>query len=443
VLPLLEDSFLPLGVLVVMDSRLNFSNRPTIQEEQVLYTHLLKCVEVEPPSRLINRFYHLFINGVDYPDPYVRRALERIVASDSAEQGFKFILNRSCYILINRWLSHPQLQSAVADLMALFEAKPEGLAVSKTTWRLRQLVQCFTQTQQYIVLYRLAQVMKETGECSSNASAKPLGSLIRRYPCIYEHCILTSDSTDEQRHKVRLIRDRRQRQMEIDLSKYLTYQQLQHSRTLCEDKANFNNSSLSQKEVQPVNPTLLSDRQLDSALKHFTGKVEGSNTYHDSAQQFLTYSRWTSCYRTFKDELYEHLTASVDPSYGKYQFNRQLYQQLQNSLPQHNEQELNDALLLRTCRKLVDFLVVESSQRPNHYIFSDLTSNLGVTPTIGLLLKIVLLCRQVKCHLEKRFSILFSHYETHSKEEVGWLVESLENLNVAFSTHFGTMSLCS
>ena len=57
--------------------------------------------------------------------------------------------------------------------------------------------------------------------------------------------------------------------------------------------------------------------------------------------------------------------------------------------------------------------------------------------TIGLLLKLVLLCGKVKPYLEQRFSILFSHYEALAEDRVPWLVKSLENLQVAFSIHFG------
>jgi hypothetical protein len=98
-------------------------------------------------------------------------------------------------------------------------------------------------------------------------------------------------------------------------------------------------------------------------------------------------------------------------------------------------------LLIGTCRKLLNFLVVENAQCPNHAVFVDLTGNLGITTTISLLLKIVLICRKVKPYLEKQFSVLFKHYETCARDSVTWLIDSLENLNVAFSINFGTLSL--
>jgi hypothetical protein len=137
----------------------------------------------------------------------------------------------------------------------------------------------------------------------------------------------------------------------------------------------------------------------------------------------------------------DYLTASTNINYGNHQFNQKLQKQLQSTLFEYDTQRLSPILLVKTCRKLLDFLVVESAEQPKHYIFLDLISNLGITPTIGLLLKIVLLCHQVKPYLEQKFAILFKHYEDYTKDKTKWLVDSLENLNVAFSTNFRMMNL--
>jgi len=407
-----------------MDSWLQYYNRQTTLQEQVLYAHFGDRVQVESPDTLIERFRQLFIEGIGYSSPQVWLALEKIIFSDFAEREFKFILNRCCYILINQWLNHPKLQGAIPQLIRLFETTPAGLARARATQRLRELVASFTQSEQYRALRQLAQVLSQKSEEKTNLKAKPLITLMPRYPCLYEHCLLTNDSTDEQRQKVRFMRNKAQQQFEVNLSRYITYQHLpRHSQS-------------------GKNPTLLSNEQLNFAIKQFTGKVDGSNTYRDLAEQFRTYSHWTPSYRTFKQEFYEYLTASIDQKYSGGQFGQRLYQQLQNTLPQNDSQKLSDVLLLGTSRKLLNFLIVESPQQPTHYIFGDLTSNLGITPTIGLLLKIVLLCKQVRSYLEQRFAILFNHYEGCNNDKVNWLVESLENLNVAFSTNLGSIHLC-
>jgi hypothetical protein len=434
-----------MGALTEVATWTNHCNRLNTLEEQKLYDHLLYWVQVESPSQLIERFRTLFIDGGGYPDHEILVALDKITDSKFADQEFKFILNRCCHILINRWQMQPQLQTAIPELITLFENPPVGLVRSRGARRLRELVQVFIQTEQYLTLRRLAQVISQAVETNYNYENRVLGTLIQRYPYLYQHCLLSEDSTYEHQQTVRHIQVKMQRQFELDLSQYATYQVrrcLQTARGANLTPACTTTSPSVERILQPVkNPTLLSDRDLDTALKQFVGKVEGNHTYRDLAQRFLAHSSQNQSYATFKDDLYEYLTSSIDLGRGKCQFHNQLYTQLKNTLPQSDSQKISDFLLVRTCSQLLNFLVVESSQQPHHFIFVDLTTNIGPTLTTGLLLKIVLLCRKVKPYLEKRFSILFSHYESYTREGIQWLVESLENLNVALSTHFGAVDL--
>ena len=102
-----------------------------------------------------------------------------------------------------------------------------------------------------------------------------------------------------------------------------------------------------------------------------------------------------------------------------------------------NQRELDEFLTMRTYCQIFKFLVVDSKGNLSHERYLDLVNHLGEVKTIGLLLKLVLLCRKVKPYLEQRFSILFSHYEMVAEDQAPWLIKSLENLQVAFSVHFG------
>jgi hypothetical protein len=410
--------------------------RQPLAEEQQLYDHLLYCVQVESPPQMIERFQRLFLDGARYVDPQVWLALEKVAMDKRAEQEFKYVINRCCHILINRWQLQPQLHGAIPDLVGLFENPPDPKKVqSRGARRLRYLVQLFTETEQYLTLRRLSQVVSETIEPTGNGS-RVVGSLIQRYPYLYEHCLLSEDSSYEHQQTVKQIQARVQRRIEWDLSQYVTYQ-VRRAQVLRNKSTNRE-----EKLIHPVkNPTLLSDRELGAALKQFVGKVQGSYTYRDVAQSFLTHSTHTSSYKEFKEDLYEYLTQSIDPAYGKRQFNERLYNHLKNTLTHSDSQKPSEFLLVRTCSQLLNFLVVESPQRPNHFIFVDLITNLGTILTTGLLLKIVLLCRKVKPYLEKRFAILFNHYESSTRDGVPWLISSLENLNLALSVHFGSADL--
>ena len=417
-------------------------NRATIKEEQILYNHLLEKVEIEEPPQLIERLSLLFIEGSGYPDLEVSKALNKLVISKLEAQDFNYILNRCCYILINRWHTSPQRKTAINKLIQLFDESilkvRKVYSYSRNVRELGDLVCEFTKSEQYLALKRFAEVINQPAELDyKTQSSEPLRILIPRYPYLYKHCLLSEDSSYEHQQMIQLIQVQKQRKYELDLSQYAAHQMRIASiarRTSIEE---------ARKLVSPVpNPTFLNNRELFAALKQFVGKIEGTQTYKDLAQNFLSHTQTNQSFREFKDSLYEYISpASIDSSYIRNQFNDKLYKQLQNTIPHSDEENFSEFLLLRTCNQILNFLVVESPQKPNHFVFIDLIANVGPTMTVALLLKIVLICRKVKPYLEKRFAILFNHYESCSQDGVLWLVKVLENLNIALSTNFGGVDL--
>jgi len=189
------------------------------------------------------------------------------------------------------------------------------------------------------------------------------------------------------------------------------------------------------------NPTLLSDKELNRSLKHYVGNVEGGHSYKSISQSFSNHTVHTKNFGAFKKDLYEYVLGSMDTRYSQGQFNKKLFNLLQNTLPEYDQQKPTEFLMMRTSSQLLNFLIVESPHQPEHYIFIDLITNLGVTRTVGLFLKIILFSKKVRPYLEKRFSILFNHYESFTREGVPWLVRSLENMQLALSVHFGKVDL--
>lgn len=405
-------------------SLLTNHNRKSTQQEQLLYKHLQQLACQQQPDQSINNFRQLFIDASGYPIPEIWQLMEAIIDTDLDEAAFHNILNRSCYILINRWLQSPQLQKSIPDLVNLFQVTPNQLPPCWTSKRVRTLSGSFTETEQYFALQRLAQMFIQEVQENTKIEDQRIEKLINRYPYLYEHCFLHDHSTEAEQQEIRIMRQNFQQKYAVDLSKYIAYQRLPR------------------KSNSAKNPTLMQDEELEQAIQYFTGKVDGKKTFRDQAEEFRIYCNLTRSYRNFKDGLYEYLTDAIDTSYGKNQFNQKLYQQLQNTFSDNNSQKPNDFLMVVTCRKLLNFLVVESVEQPKHFVFYDLINNLGVTMVIGILLKIVLFCRQAKPYLEQRFSILFNHYHSSTPGKVWWWVKSLECLNVALITNFGGINLC-
>ncbi|NEQ74879.1 MAG: hypothetical protein F6K23_18635 [Okeania sp. SIO2C9] len=429
-------------------------NKYKSQDEQDIYNHFIQLIDLESSTEVIERFRILFINGSGYPDREISQALDRITALPEIEEDFNFILNRCCHIVINRKQPYNYKKDVLVELMKLFERVENKQARrhyygSRNSKKLLELVQGFTTSEQYLSLKRLTELInQETGSYknTNSALAQPLRTLIPRYPYLYQHCLVTPDSSYEHQQVIRKIQRQKQRKFEIDLSKYVTHKIRQRVvSTASERGATLSNLTVARWEgtnnIQ--NPTLLSDREVLSAIKLFVGKVENGNNYRDNAKSFLTHVRQPQSYHSFKESFYEYLSTSfdVDSKSIKHQFQDKLYKQLKNTMSHSNDKQFNDFLLMRTCNQMLGFLIVESTQKPQHFIFLNLMANLGPIKTIGLLLKIVLVCYRVKPYLEKRFSILFNHYESHTRETVMWLVKALENMHVALSTNFGRVDL--
>ncbi|MDJ0519226.1 MAG: hypothetical protein QNJ74_24200 [Trichodesmium sp. MO_231.B1] len=179
------------------------------------------------------------------------------------------------------------------------------------------------------------------------------------------------------------------------------------------------------------------------SIKQFVGKVEGNETYENYAKRFLTYTKLPLKYHCFKDTLYEYLITSFDVESHqiRVQFKDKLYNYLQTVMSDSDDEVLNEFLTIETCYKLLSFLILHNEKQPEHFFFINLIGNLEPVRIIGLLLKILLVCQQVRPSLEKRFAILFNHYKFSTQKKAQWLVKALENMQIALSTNFGTVDL--
>lgn len=402
---------------------------PATSNEQKLYNHIVSCVQTESPLQVIERFRQLFIDGMGYPDREIEATLYSIVSLKRSEQEFKYILHRCCYIPINRWQLNSQHKFAIGKLVALFKQTAPRFGMDfYIVKRLQHQINLFIKSAEFVTLERLVKAVEQGSQPEQQEFNCALGELICRYPYLYRYSLLNKDSIEEDQRTIQRLQSQRQKQFESNLSQYLNY--------LVEPR----NTELG--IVQPAaNPTLLNDAELHLAVREFAGKVKGDRTYKESAQFFMRDAKPTLSYQSFKVDLYEYLISAVEPEYGRRQFNTRLFKYIKNTLPENDSAKLNNVLLARTCHQLFNFLVVENAQHPSHYVFYDLVYNLGPSRTMGLLLKLVLLSGKVKPDLEKRFAILFNHYEGKTADEIMWFIKSLENLNVAFMVNFGNADL--
>lgn len=407
-----------------LDSWSNYSSRPPASLEDLLYQHWQYWRKQEAPHELIDRFRRLFLDVTSYPDSSVASALLSLSEQDTADREFKYVLNRCCYTLINLWYTQPRDHWAIPELVRLFEELPPTNGANPRAQKVYNLVKEFPKTEQYASLVRLQQIMVSDREADAPLATvieeQPLAYRIRHYPFLYDNSLLTKDSGQEQKQNINDLRRRAETDLGIRLARYHAQQ-------------------ISGRAGQVVNPTLLDAAGLEQALSFYTGKIDG-RTHRDQARWFATYSKTVRSFRDFKDEFVDYLIspiAAAEPKYSGNHFTRNLRQYLRETLAEFDAQPLNSFILVETCRRLLNFLVVDSPHRPVFRNFRHLVNDVGHTLTMGLLLRLVLFCSAAKPWLERCFSVLFNLHERRACKEVPWLVTSLEHANVALITNFG------
>lgn len=405
-----------------LDSWSDYSNRPPASLEERIYQHFQQWRKQESPQQLIERFRHLLLDGATYPDALVTQAWFSLAQDPNAEREFKYVLNRCCYTLINLWYTQPRDHWAIPELVGLFD----HLAAAPTTpelERVKLLAKEFVASDQYAALARLRQIFsapKESTTAIATVDEQPLGYRIRHYPFLYDNSLLTKDSGQEQKQNIGDLR----RKAELDLGIRL---------------ARYHGNLVLDKPLSTGNPTLLAPADLKVAMNYYTGKIDGQRTQKDLASWFATYSKTARSFRDFKDEFVDYLIgpiAAAEPKYNGNHFTRNLRQYLRETLSEFDDQRLNSFILVETCRRVLNFLVVDSPKRPVFRRYCHLIEDVGHTLTIGLLLRVVLFCSAAKPWLERCFSILFNLHERRFCKEVPWLVTSLEHANVALITNF-------
>ena len=193
--------------------------------EQIIYEHFLYVVKTETPARVIERFKSLFIEGVSYSDNRIWTTIEALAFEKTAEQNFPLVINRCCYILVNYWQMQPAGRVAVADLVDLLDCLNDvRMTYSRIVRRLRQLLQVYLQGDDYPKLKRLNAVLNGTSSDKKTILDRPLGTLISRYPYLYDHSLVSEERTFENVETIKRVQLDLRQQQESNLSHYLAYQ---------------------------------------------------------------------------------------------------------------------------------------------------------------------------------------------------------------------------
>jgi hypothetical protein len=385
-------------------SRGSRSGRSIYQAQETIYQFLLDIVKKWPPEEVLLEFKRLFVYHVESVSSDALQSIYEIVFSNN-EQEFRHTLKRCCYILINNWDATRNYKPIQELVQLLSDSSVSRYTASPTLKRLRTWLINFVTSQDY-------EELKLFISRYEDQQRGPWASRYTSYLLVPQYIDLNNPI--EQREAARALSKQLKDRFKFDLAMYIARSQTRAS-----------------SDRPPKNPTALGDEVL-RLIKAIVAR-RGPFSYANLANIFLNQTQSLS-YREFKQSLHRYLTFSVDNHQSGDALNTKLAQKINELYPGYDDAPISNALLLRTCNRVIDCLTTETQQEPTSLFVQILSRGNPVTLVI-ILLKLVLICKHARTHLEARVADLIRYYQDYPEDDCAWVVNFMEVFNVTFAIH--------
>jgi hypothetical protein len=371
------------------------------KSQQFLYDFFLQTVKRDSPDEVMATFRRLFVEYTQSSESDLPVALYTIVIANN-EQEFKFTLKRICYILINNW-GVQRHHEAIKTLIQTFEDKAllrTGISVMMK--RLRAWIRAFITSEDFKDLQLFAARYEEQKHWSEHYT-----------PYLLVPQYLNLENPIEQRDAARTLSLRLKEEFRFNLAMYTARSQF----------SSFRHTHR--------NPTMLGESALN--LVKLLLLRPGQFSYENLANVFRQQSDRLSL-GEFKRALLHYLMFGLPQTPATLMLQQQLPDPVLSLYTRHNHQVVDEALMLRTCNRVLEILTTVDRKQPSR-LFSMFLAQGNPLILVILLLKITLFCRNVQAHLELRIADLIRYYETFSEADCRWVINFFEVFRITFSVY--------
>ncbi|MEM9805679.1 MAG: hypothetical protein AAF959_10395 [Cyanobacteria bacterium P01_D01_bin.56] len=370
--------------------------------QQVLYDFFLYSVQTEPVDVVLSTFRRLFVDYVESStESDLPVALYSIVIANS-EQQFLFTLKRVCYILINNW-GIQRRPDAIKALIKMFGDRTlTRPGVSLILKRLRAWIKDFTHSQDFQDLQLFAARYDQTQHWSSRYTSYLLAP---QY--------LNLDNPLEQREAARSLSTQLKSKFRFDLAMYTAKSQMKSPPTTID------------------NPTVLGEGAIN--LIKMLLLQPGRFGYDNLANLLRKQCRQIN-YLNFKRALLHYLAYALPNTAVTFSLKEKLPDALLGLYGHNDESMINEALTLRTCKRVIDMLTTDDGEQPSKF-FSMFLAQGNPFVLVILLLKLALFCPKIQAHLELRIASLIRYYEAYSAEDCRWVINFFEVFRITFAVY--------
>jgi uncharacterized protein YjbI with pentapeptide repeats len=376
----------------------------------VICDYMLTTVKTCSPEKTLHHFRQVFIDQNTIEDREIFDALN-CFARFREQEEFTNTLKRCCYILINN-LHATRNSKYVVNLIESFDKildidpffTPSSSLLR--TWIIRFVQSSDYQDLKHFVLPIIDSDRTERGK-TKNWSVR------------YSSYLLVSQSLDvnnseEQREFYRSLSQQIRDRFKFDLAMYTARSE----------------SPSSQLRTLP-NPTKLGN----SAILLIKQIVSQHNLFRYAERARIWSVQVENLnYQEFKEKLQEYLISSPGEDPLAKALKNKFSEKLEVLYSNNDSEPVNRDLILRTCKRMIEFFTIENGQDPS-LLFILLTNGGNPIALVIILLKIVMICSSARSHLEVCIAKLIQYYEKYSENECQWFINFLEIFNLIFTIY--------
>jgi hypothetical protein len=375
-----------------------------IAQDEV-YSFFVEIVKKLPPEDVLREFKGLFIDGLDLEESDYIPGIYSIFLDDNEEELCN-TLKRCCYIIVNNWKTNRK-DKYIQELVNLFvnenlkikTSNPPIVKICKT-W-----LENFVKSKDYKDLELFAIKYDESSK----------GHWANRYTSyLLIDQSVNQNNPREQQEAARSLSKQIKDKFKFELAMYIARSQSAVSST-----------------TRYTNPSILGDQAL-RLIKAIVLKRGGFS--HDNIAHIFIKQTQNQTLKEFKINLQKYLFFSVENQESVETLQQQFADTLSLWKTDFNQEIITKELFLRTCNRVIDCLTTENGKEPASLFILLLNQGHALTLVI-IMLKIILICKNSRRHLETRIAHLIRFYEKYPEEECKGVINFIEIFNITFAIY--------
>lgn len=387
----------------------------TTSAQEIVYNFFCNGLKERTPRAIVDGLNTIFVRPQSYNERLANQAFHKIVASEDASL-FNYTLKRLFFILLDLLKEKDRIWFPKEFTNFFSNLLAKSKTISNIGYKMRERLALFVKSKDFQEINTFLPL-----EAYSDQECINFQWFQR-----YNHYLLIAQSLNlnnpaEQREAAQKRARRLKDRFRFDLAIYIA-------------RCQFQGESIARQRRK--NPTIFGSRLLDLIKILLIKKMRfGDDKF---ANLFLRQTQATK-YSDFKKSLLGYLMLNVEDPKGGSFIQKRLAQTLTSFQQNHDEYRLNSALILQTCKKIIDTLL-KNAQSTFFDASATIPTQTNPLISIRLFVKILLICPAAQTYLESKIASFIEYYSSYPESECQGFINFVEVLNIALAIYTDTVN---